>query len=58
MIASLILILIGLMTLLLGVGGTVKARIEGIGGLITITISGAAGIVLIVIGALLLSVPP
>jgi hypothetical protein len=58
MIAGLILIGIGLLTLLLGIGGTAKAKIEGIGGLIAITLTASSGIILIVIGAIIIGVPP
>ncbi len=58
MIAGLILIAIGLLTLILGIGGTAKADIQGIAGLISVTLTGSAGIILIVIGALVISIPP
>lgn len=58
MIAGLILILSGIITLFLGIGGTAKMKIEGLAGGIVITLSGASGIILMVLGALVISVPP
>ena len=58
MIGGLILILLGLLFVLLGIGGTAKMKISGIAGGLVITITSVGGIVIIILGALILSVPP
>lgn len=57
MIAGLIPIIIGVLSVLGGVGGTAKMKIEGLAGGIVITITGVGGIILIVFGTIMLSVP-
>jgi hypothetical protein len=50
--AGIVLIIIGILFLVFGIGGSAKANISGIG----VVVTGGAGLILIIVGAMLLFV--